>query len=106
MDLIKDFCAGQAPPGPERLAAARARVVAAIEGTVPSGSAHSGPRRARRLPRRARGFLVVAASGAITAVAGLVIAGTVTGSGPAPAGPGPGPSGGGLANPIGWNGNL
>jgi hypothetical protein len=46
----------------------------------------------------------VAASGAITAVAGLVIAGTLTGSGPAPAGPGP--SGGGLANPIGWNGKL
>lgn len=41
----------------------------------------------RRLPRRARGFLVVVASGVITAVAGLVIAGTVTGSGPASAGP-------------------
>ncbi len=104
MDLIKDFCAGQAPPGPERLAAARARVVAAIEGTAPSGSALSGPRRARRLPRRARGFLVVAASGAITAVAGLVIAGTVTGSGPAPAGPAR--HAGGERNPIGWNGNL
>lgn len=104
MDLIKDFCAEQAPPGPERLAAARARVVAAIEGRVPSGSALSGPRRARRLPRRARGFLVVAASGAITAVAGLVIAGTVTGSGPAPAGPAR--HAGGERNPIGWNGNL
>src|SRR5258707_14948770 len=104
MILIKAFGAAQPRPGPERLAAARARVVAVIEGTGPSGSALSGPGRARRLPRRARGFLVVAASGAITAVAGLVIAGTLTGSGPAP--PGPGPSGGGLANPIGWNGEL
>lgn len=58
----------------------------------------------RRLPRRARGFLVVAASGAITAVAGLVIAGTVTGSGPASAGPAR--DTGGVRNPIGWNGNL
>ncbi len=104
MDLIKDFCAEQVPPGPEQLAAARARVVAAIEGTVPSGSALSGPGRARRLPRRARGFLVVAAAGAITAVAGLVIAGTVTGSGPAS--PGPAQHTGGGRNPISWNGNL
>jgi len=58
----------------------------------------------RRLPRRARGFLVVAAAWAITAVVGLVIAGTVTGPGPASAGP----AGhtGGVRNPIGWNGNL
>ncbi len=41
----------------------------------------------RRLPRRARGFLVVMAAWAITAVVGLVVAGTVTGSGPASAGP-------------------
>jgi hypothetical protein len=53
----------------------------------------------RRLPRRARGFLVVAAAWAITAVVGLVIAGTVTGSGPAG-------HTGGVRNPIGWNGNL
>jgi hypothetical protein len=58
----------------------------------------------RRLPRRARGFLVVAAAWAITAVAGLVIAGTVTGSGPASAGPAR--HTGGVRNPIGWNGNL
>ncbi len=104
MDLIKDFCAEQAPPEPERLAAARARVVAAIESRVPSG-----PGRARRLPRRARGFLVVAAAGAITAVAGLAIAGPVTGSGPASAGPAghtggvPAPAGFGFTNqqPLG-----
>jgi hypothetical protein len=36
----------------------------------------------RRLPRRARGFLVVAAAWAVTAVVGLVIAGTATASGP------------------------
>jgi hypothetical protein len=58
----------------------------------------------RRLPRRARGFLVVAAAWAITAVAGLVIAGTVTGPGPASAGPAGHTSG--VRSPIGWNGNL
>src|SRR5258708_40340103 len=49
----------------------------------------------RRLPRRARGFLVVMASGAIMAVVGLVVAGTVTGSGPASAGPARHTGGGG-----------
>jgi hypothetical protein len=58
----------------------------------------------RRLPRRARGFLVVAAAWAITAVAGLVIAGTMTGSGPASAGPARYTSG--VRNPIGWDGSL
>jgi hypothetical protein len=48
--------------------------------------------------------LVVAAAWAITVVAGLVIAGMVTGPGPASAGPAR--HTGGVRNPIGWNGNL
>jgi hypothetical protein len=49
--------------------------------------------------------LVVAAAWVITAVAGLVIADTVTGSGPAPAGPAWHTGGVGRA-PIGWNSDL
>ncbi len=58
----------------------------------------------RRLPRRARGFLVVMASGAIMAVVGLVVAGTVTGSGPASAGPAR--HTGGVGNLTAGRGNL
>jgi hypothetical protein len=55
MELIEGFCAEQAPPRPERLAAARARVVAAIEDAAPSGPAPSGSTRAlRQMRRRAR----------------------------------------------------
>jgi hypothetical protein len=58
----------------------------------------------RRLPRRVRGFLVVMAAWAVTAVAGLVIAGTVTGSGPASAGPAR--YAGGMRSLVGWDENL
>ncbi len=57
----------------------------------------------RRLPRRAREFLVVVAAGAITAVVGLVIVGTVTGSSPTSAGPAR-PAGG--VPGLGWDANL
>src|SRR5258708_17834628 len=58
----------------------------------------------RRLPRRARGLLVVMAPGAVRAVVGWVVAGTVTGSGPAAAGPAR--HTGGVGNLTAGRGNL
>jgi hypothetical protein len=82
MDLIKDFFAEARPPGPERLATARARVIAAIEGAAQSSPALGGPARALRRTRRtaqagsSRRLLTrprLAISGAVAAVAAVAV---------------------------------
>ncbi len=76
MKLIEDFCAEEAQPGPERLARARARLIAAIEGDQHSGPEPLGRPRATRLVP-----LVLAATAAGTAGA-LMIVGLVAGGTP------------------------
>lgn len=97
MDLIKDFCAEQVPPGPERLAAARARVVAGIQGAAPSRPAHSSPRRALRAMLTRPGLVI---SGGIAAAAvGVIMVGVVAAVGPAR-------HSGGVPGPVTCNANL
>jgi hypothetical protein len=74
MQLIEDFCAEQAPPGPERLARSRAGLIAAIEGS------HSGPKPLGR-PRSTR-LVLLGVTAAVTAGA-LVIVGLAAGGTPA-----------------------
>ena len=76
MKLIEDFCAEEAPPGPERLASSRARLIAAIEGSQHPGSVPLGRPRATRLVS-----LGLSAAAAGTAVA-VVIASLVAGGKP------------------------
>ena len=75
MKLIEDFCAEHVPPGPERLARSRARLIAAIEGSQQSAPKSLGRPRATRL-------IPLGVTAAVTAGA-LVIAGLVTGGAPA-----------------------
>ncbi|HEY5986866.1 MAG TPA: CU044_5270 family protein [Streptosporangiaceae bacterium] len=87
MDLIKDFCAEEKPPRPERLAAARARVVAAIEAAAPSSPALSAPDRALRPVRRTgrgrgrriltRPGLAISGTVAAAAAVAVIVAGVI-----------------------------
>ncbi len=107
MQLLEDLCAAVPPPGPERLAATRARVLSAIaEGRAPAGRG-SWPASFSSPGRRRRGW--VAPLAAAAAVAAVIVGtqtifsaihnsvGTHHHPGPTPPGQRPGP---GLARPV------
>ena len=81
LEILRDFCAEEAPPGPERLAALRARVVAGFDAAPPS---HAQGRQRRRsgLPHPALTG-VVAGLAAAAAAAALIITSGGGGAGPA-----------------------
>jgi hypothetical protein len=68
MKLIEDFCAEEASPGPEHLARSRARLIAAIEGSQPSGSVPLGRPRTTRLVSLALGAATAGTAGALVIV--------------------------------------
>jgi hypothetical protein len=68
MKLIEDFCAEEAPARPGRLARSRARLVAAIEGSQPSGSVPLGRPGTTRLVSLALGAAAAGTAGALAIV--------------------------------------
>jgi hypothetical protein len=94
MQLVRDFCAEQPAPRPERLAEARAGLLAAIASTTPPVPASSGPRpawwRARhsgRGPGLPAPRLVIGAGLAIASAAAVVVATGIPPGGSRPAVP-------------------
>ena len=87
MKLIEEFCAEEVPPGPERLARPRARLVSVIEGGRP---ARPEPLRRQRATRRGRLAVATATAGTAAALAVVgVVAGRTSvtpGAGQVPAG--------------------
>ena len=86
MDELKvmvDFCAEQPAPAPERLAGARAALLAAISGAAPPRPASSGPAPARRRAwRSGRGHVITwprlaVVAGAAGAAAAVAVAGGI-----------------------------
>lgn len=79
LEILRDFCAEEAPPGPERLAAIRARVVAGFD-AAPLSCAQGRQRRRSGLPYSAlTGGL--AALAAAVATAALIITSGADGAG-------------------------
>ena len=89
MEQLEEMCRAVPPPDPQRLAGARARVLAAIaEGQGPASRAARGwPWLATRAPGRWRGLVApLAAAAAVTAVVAgaLAVAGVIHGAGVTP----------------------
>ena len=81
LEIVRDFCAEEAPPAPERLTEVRARVVAGFSAAPPT-RARSRQRRRLVLPYPALTGGVAALAAAVTATA-LVIAPGTRSAGPA-----------------------
>lgn len=92
LDLVEDLCAAVTPPSPERLAPARAQLMAAAHAAQPeAGHASATPERRRllggvRLPARGRTRLAIASGLVVVMAAGLSAGLSLAGGGHAPLG--------------------